>query len=66
MKLQIAIVLLFSFNLVFGQVHQITKIDGSTISTAGIDKTVQRLMDAANVQGLSLSVINNKKTVLLS
>lgn len=63
MKLKILFGLLLSFNFTFGQNEQITKIDGSKISFIEIDKTVKRLMDTANVQGLSLSILNNNKSV---
>lgn len=65
MKLKILTALLLSFNGAFGQNQQITKLDGSTISTAEIDQTVHRLMDTANVQGLDLAIINHKKTVFV-
>jgi len=45
----------------FGQAKQITRLDGSKISTTEIDKTVKRLMEAANVQGLNLAILNNNK-----
>jgi len=38
MKLKILLGLLLSFNLTFGQTQQITKLDGSKISFAEIDK----------------------------
>jgi CubicO group peptidase (beta-lactamase class C family) len=44
-------------NCIFAQ--NITRLDGSTISTAEIDGTVKRLMDTANVQGLNLAILNN-------
>ncbi|MES1220310.1 MAG: serine hydrolase domain-containing protein [Bacteroidota bacterium] len=57
--------LLFLGNLTFGQHQQITRLDGSKISASEIDKTVSRLMDTANIQGLGLAILNNKKTVFL-
>jgi CubicO group peptidase (beta-lactamase class C family) len=61
MKLKILFGLLISFNFTFGQNQQITRIDGSKISAIEVDETVKRLMDKANVQGLSLSIINIKQ-----
>lgn len=60
----IVLLLLFNSNY-FGQTKVVTKLDGSKISKTEIDKTVTRLMDAANVQGLNLAILNNKKTVFL-
>jgi len=57
----IVISLLLLVNAVFGQKQQITRLNGSKISTSEIDKTVKRLMNDANVQGLSLSILNNNK-----
>lgn len=56
--------MLFNSNFV-GQTKFVTKLDGSKISKTEIDKTVTRLMDAANVQGLNLAILNKKKTVFL-
>jgi CubicO group peptidase (beta-lactamase class C family) len=56
---------LFLFNFLFGQTQQITRLDGSTISTFEIDKTVKLLMDTANIQGLGLAILNNRKTVFI-
>lgn len=58
MKLKILLGLILTFNLAFGQTQQITRLDGSKISGVEIDETVKRLMDKANVQGLSLSILN--------
>jgi CubicO group peptidase (beta-lactamase class C family) len=63
MKLKLLLGMLFLSSLTLGQIRQITKIDGGRISTIDIDKTVERLMDSAKVQGLSLSIINDNKTV---
>lgn len=43
------------------QAQTLKKLDGTTVSTAQIDKTVKKLMDTANVHGLNLAVINNNK-----
>jgi hypothetical protein len=51
--------LLFFVNFAFGQIQQITKLDGSKISAYEIDLVVNRLMDTAKIQGLGLAIINN-------
>ncbi|TBR18341.1 MAG: class A beta-lactamase-related serine hydrolase [Chitinophagaceae bacterium] len=61
MKLKILLGLLLSFNLTFGQNQQITRLDGSKISAVEIDKTINLLMDKANVQGLSMSILNKNQ-----
>ncbi len=65
MKLKILLGLLFSFSLTSGQTQHIARLNGSKISVSEIDKTVKRLMDTANVQGLGLAILNNKKTVFI-
>lgn len=65
MKFKILLALLFLSNLTFGQNKQITRLNGSKISSSEIDKTVKRLMDTANVQGLDLAILNNKRTVFI-
>jgi CubicO group peptidase (beta-lactamase class C family) len=65
MRHKISLGLLFIFNLTFGQNQQITRLDGSKISTSEIDRTVKRLLGAANVQGLSLAILNNNKSVFI-
>ena len=45
------------------QGQRITKLDKSKISFASLDKKIQSLMKAANVQGLAISVFNNKEPV---
>lgn len=55
----IAIAILVVANASFGQKQEITRLDDSKISFQEIDKTVNRLMNEANVQGVSLSIINN-------
>jgi CubicO group peptidase (beta-lactamase class C family) len=46
---------------VFGQ--KIKKLDGSIISSNEIDQIIKKHMDTANVQGLSIGILNNKKSV---
>jgi CubicO group peptidase (beta-lactamase class C family) len=55
----LALGLLIICNFCFGQ--NITRLDGSNISTSEIDKVIKKLMDTANVQGLNLAVINKNK-----
>ena len=43
--------------------QKITRLDKSTITTAQLDSEIRRLMAAANVQGLAISVFNNNKAV---
>ena len=65
MRNTITLGLLFLVNFTFGQHQQLTRLDGSKISTSEIDRTVNRLMDTAKVQGLALAILNNKKTVFI-
>ena len=57
--------LLLSFNCLFGQTKNVMRLDGSTISTAEIDRKVKKLVDAANVHGLNLAILNKNKTVFI-
>lgn len=59
------VALLLSFRPTFGQDQQIVRLDGSKISVSEIDRTVKKIMDAANVQGLNLAVLNDSKAVLV-
>jgi CubicO group peptidase (beta-lactamase class C family) len=63
MKHNFLFVFLFSSILSFAQNQQITRLDGIKISASKIDKTIKRLMDTGNVQGLDLAILNNNKTV---
>lgn len=65
MKLKLTLGLFLLCNLAFGQQQQITKLDGSKISITEIDKLVNRLMDTANIQGVGLAILNEKKTVFV-
>lgn len=65
MKNKIIPALWLLFSWTFAPCQQITRLDGSKIAASDIDKVVKRLMDTANVQGLSLAIFNNKKTVFL-
>ena len=62
-KIILGLLLLHQF--AFGQIQQITKLDGSKVSFSEIDKTVLRLMDSAKIQGLDLAIINNNKTIFI-
>ena len=55
--------LCFVINAIFGQNKEIQRLDGSKINTTEIDRIVAKLMDTANVQGLSLGILNHKKIV---
>lgn len=48
---------------VMGQQSSIKRLDGSTITPAEIDSTVQRLMNSAEVPGVGLTLFNDKKVV---
>jgi CubicO group peptidase (beta-lactamase class C family) len=60
---------LFCFMLIsiitLGQKKLITRLDGTKISEAEIDTTIKKLMKDAQVQGLSVAVLKNKKTVFV-
>lgn len=55
------LVFLFFVNPVLGQNKEIKKLDGSKIATYEIDHIVKQLMVTANVQGLSLGILNDNK-----
>ncbi len=65
MRRNFAFGLAFLFNISFGQTQQIARLDGSTISSLEIDKTVKLLMESADIQGLCLAILNHKKTVFI-
>jgi hypothetical protein len=44
---------------------RVQRLDGSTISAAEIDATVNRLIAAAKVPGLGLAILNDRKIVYL-
>ena len=58
-------ILLCTCTFIYAQEKQILRLDGSKISVKQIDKTVKRLMDTANIQGLGLAILNNKNTVFI-
>ena len=44
---------------------QVRRLDGSTISTSEIDQTVSRLINAADVTGAGIAILNNGRIVHL-
>ncbi len=48
-------------NSALAQDNHITRLDGSKIGTEEIDQIIIKLMDTANVQGLSIGILNNNK-----
>ena len=48
-------------NSALAQNSEITRLDGSKIGTNKIDQIIVRLMDTANVQGLSIAILNKNK-----
>jgi len=65
MKIIFYLGLMLISNFTLGQNKQIIRLDGGKISVLEVDKIVKQLMDTANVQGLDLAILNNKKTVYL-
>lgn len=65
MKIKYLLGLVLLSNFTFGQLKHLTRLDGSKIAVSEVDKVVKRLMDTANVQGLDLAILNDKKTVYL-
>ncbi len=51
--------------LAAGQTASVVRLDGSTITPAEIDKTVNRLMAAAKVTGIGIAILNNRRLVYL-
>ncbi len=45
----------------FSQDKEIKRLNGSKISTTEIDRIVSKLMDTANVQGLSIGILNDSE-----
>ena len=42
----------------YSQAREIKRLDGSKITTTEIDRIITKLMDTANVQGLSIGILN--------
>jgi hypothetical protein len=57
------IILLNSSSITFAQ--EINRVDGTKISTVSLQKTIEHLMDTANVSGLCISVFNENKPVFI-
>ena len=59
--------LLFTFCLIgitfISHAQTITRLDKSKISSAELDKKIQALMSAANVQGMAITIFNNNEPV---
>ena len=64
-KLAWILILLISSACALAQATQVTRLDGSTISSTEIDQTVNRLMKAAEVTGVSLAVFDQGKIAYL-
>jgi CubicO group peptidase (beta-lactamase class C family) len=47
----------------FANAAAVRRLDGSTISAAEIDRTVERLIAAAKIPGLGLAILNDRKVV---
>lgn len=58
-------ILFFAYAVMYAQDKPVITLDGRKITGEQIDKMVTRLMEAANVQGLGLAVLNNKETVFI-
>lgn len=65
MKYILSLALLLICSAGFSQNRTVTKLDGSQISPAEIDQTVERLMKAAAIPGLDLAILNKRKTVFI-
>ncbi len=65
MRIKIIAALLITFSTSFGQNKLITRLDGSTISAVEIDRTVQMLIDTANVHGLNLAILNHNEVAYI-
>jgi serine-type D-Ala-D-Ala carboxypeptidase/endopeptidase len=61
-KLYIVLILAFAISSA-AYSQTITRLDGSKISFNALDQDVERLMKAAHVQGLAISIFNNNKAV---
>ena len=63
MKLSLILMMICLTLPVIAQNKLVQTLDGRKLTPTAIDKIVQRLMDTANVQGLSLAILNKNKTV---
>jgi CubicO group peptidase (beta-lactamase class C family) len=60
-KIVVPVALLFTVSFSIAQQKQIKRPDGKTMSAYTVDTIVQRLMDAAEVTGLQLGIVNDNK-----
>jgi CubicO group peptidase (beta-lactamase class C family) len=63
--LTLTVTLLATAVLLAGRQTEVKRLDGSSITPAEIDATVTRLMKAAEVTGVGLTIFNNKKIAYL-
>jgi CubicO group peptidase (beta-lactamase class C family) len=63
--LSTALTILIGSVFLFAQESPVTRLDGSTISPSQIDKAVARLMEAAQVTGVGIAILNDDKVVYL-
>src|ERR1700749_3846996 len=61
----LAAVTMMALALAYGQQAMISRLDGSKISAVEIDKTMTRLMKAAEVPGASIAIFNIGKVTYL-
>ena len=59
----IVFILCFTGIQSIAQQAAVTRLDKSRISFSDLDKKIQALMKAANVQGMAITIFNNKKTI---
>ena len=59
----IVLILCFTGIQSIAQQAAVTRLDKSRISFSDLDKKIQALMKAANVQGMAITIFNNKKTI---
>ena len=63
MKIKLLVFFLLIPCSIFGQQKEILKLDGTKISPEKIDQVVNKLIDSAKVEGLSLAILNNNRPV---
>jgi CubicO group peptidase (beta-lactamase class C family) len=63
-RLSILIVLVW-WVLAAGQTGSVVRLDGTTITAAEIEATVNRLIDAAKVTGIGIAILNDRRLVYL-
>lgn len=60
--LSLTIYFLFPFHVLLAQ-ERIKAVDGSWVKTKTLEKRIEHLMDAVNMPGLSMAIINDKEIV---